>query len=436
MTAPENTTEPASGGRPPGETTGADAPAGEPPGTPPGAAPSRAVSSEGRTRLAAMAAFLIVGLSYASFLIRVPSLKVEHELSAGQLGLLLVVPSVSALVAMQLAGGLVARYGSAPIARVTGVALPLSLVGLALAGDPIQLAVALVVFGVIDGLLDVSMNAHAIAVERVLKRPVMNRCHAAWSIGAMAASVLGGLAIQAGLSPMTHFLVLGVAVALLALVTGLWMLPASADRHAGREGEEGERKARVRWRDGWTPRVLMFGAMGAVILVVEGAVGNWSGVFLLEDRGATLAVASLGYTFFNLCQTAGRLVGDRLHERYGAPVLVGVSGGIALCGLLTVVLSPGVAVAIAGFAVVGIGLSVLLPLIFSAVGHGGAEGLGAAAALARFTTLTYSGLLLGPVLVGWFAELVGLAATFGGLLVLLALVVLNARATGTADRRS
>jgi len=209
------------------------------------------------------------------------------------------------------------------------------------------------------------------------------------------------------------------------------MLPASADRHAI---QGSEKKVRVKWRDGWTRRVLMFGAMGAVILILEGAVGNWSGVFLLEERGATLAVASLGYTFFNLCQTAGRLVGDRLHERYGAPTLVRVSGGIALCGLLLVVFSPGVVVAIAGFAVVGIGLSVLLPLIFSAVGHGGAEGLGAAAALARFTTLTYSG-LLGPVLVGWFAEFVGLAATFAGLLVLLALVVLNARSTGTADRK-
>ncbi|MEU3164632.1 MFS transporter [Streptosporangium sp. NPDC006930] len=428
MTAPENMTEPASGGRPPKDPPGVDSPAGEPPGTPPEAVMSRAA---GLTRLAAMSAFLIVGISYASFLIRVPSLKVEHDLSAGQLGLLLVVPSVSALVAMQLAGGLVARYGSAPIARVTGVALPLSLVGLALASDPIQLAVALVIFGLIDGLLDVSMNAHAIAVERAHKRSVMNRCHAAWSIGAMIASVLGGLAIQAGLTPMSHFLWLGVAVALFSLVTGMWMLPASADRHAP---QEGEKKVRVKWRDGWTPRVLMFGAMGAVILILEGAVGNWSGVFLLEDRGATLAVASLGYTFFNLCQTAGRLVGDRLHERYGAPALVRVSGGIALCGLLMVVLSPGIVVAIAGFAVVGIGLSVLLPLIFSAVGHGGAEGLGAAAALARFTTLTYSGLLLGPVLVGWFAEFVGLAVTFAGLLVLLALVVLNARSTGTADR--
>ncbi|MGI5272537.1 MFS transporter [Nonomuraea sp. CA-218870] len=382
----------------------------------------------GLTRLAAMSAFLIVGLAYASFLIRVPTLKVEHGLSEGQLGLLLFVPSVCALISMQLTGALVARFGSAPIARVTGVALPLSLLGIALAADPIQLAVALAVFGLIDGLLDVSMNAHAIAVERTLKRAVMNRCHAAWSIGALAASLLGGLVLQGGVSLTAHFVWMGLGVAVLALVTGLWMLPPGADRQPDQE-----KKIKVRWGAGWTPRVLLLGAMGASVLILEGAVGNWSGVLLLDERGATLAVASLGYTLFNICQVGGRLVGDRLHERYGAPLLVRVSGGIALAGLALVVAGPNAAVTIAGFGVVGAGLSVLLPLIFSAVGHG--SSVGAATALARFTTMTYSGLLMGPVLIGWLAEAVGLVVIFAGLLLLLAVVIVNAGATRAADQR-
>lgn len=380
------------------------------------------------TRLAAMSTFLIVGLAFATFLIRVPTLKLEHGLSDGQLGLLLVIPSICAVISMQITGALVARFGSAPIARITGVALPLSLVGIALAADPIQLAVALALFGLIDGFLDVSMNSHAIAVERTLKRAVMNRCHAAWSIGALGASLLGGLTLQAGISLATHFAWVGVGVALLALVTGFWMLPGGADQRP-----EPDKKIRMRWRAGWTPRVLLLGAMGASVLILEGAVGNWSGVLLIDDRGATLAVASLGYILFNICQVGGRLVGDRLHEKYGAPLLVRVSGAIALAGLAMVVAVPNAVVSIVGFGVVGVGLSVLLPLIFSAVGHGSSDG--AAMALSRFTTMTYSGLLFGPVLIGWIAEAVGKVTTFAGLLLLLTVVIFNARATASADLR-
>lgn len=384
------------------------------------------------TRWAAAAAFFIVGLIFAAYFIRVPTLKLAHGLSAGQLGLLLVLPSLTAVLTMQLTGGLVARFGSAPIVRITAVGLPLTLVGIGLAGDPLQLMIALTLFGAVDGLLDVAMNSHAIAVERERKRPIMNSCHAAWSIGAMAGSLLGGLAIQADLTLTQHFGILAAVVVVLGLVTGRHLLPASADRTADRE-----RGGRAGWRAGWTPRVLMFGVMGAVVLLCEGAVGNWSGVFLHEERGASLATASVGYIAFTVCQTAGRLVGDRLQERYGAPPLVRWSGIIAVAGLAVVVLSPPPVLGIAGFALLGIGLSVLLPVIFSSVGHSGANSdtATAAAALSKFTTLTYSGLLMGPVLIGWLAEVFGLTATLGGLLVLMVAVTLNAPATAVADRR-
>lgn len=409
MTEPERTTEPGAGGAQDGR--------------------------ERLTRWAAAAAFLIVGLVFSSYFVRVPTLKLTHDLSAGQLGFLLVLPTVAAVVVMQRTGALVARFGSATVVRISAVALPISLIGLAVAGDPIQLAVALLIFGAVDGLIDVSMNAQAIAAERRLKRPIMNGCHAAWSIGAMAGSGLGGLAIQAGLSITAHYLILAAATVLLALVSGRYLLPAAADRAEARDESA---KAKVGWRAGWTPRVLMFGLMGGIVLLCEGAVGNWSGVFLHEDRGATLSVAALGYIGFTVCQTAGRLVGDRLQQRHGAPRLVRWSGTAGVIGLGVAVLSPLPALSIAGFALLGVGLSVLLPIIFAAVGHGGAESdtATAAAALSRFTTLTYTGLLLGPVIIGWSAELIGLTATLLVLLVLLVGVTLNAGATADADRRA
>ena len=359
---------------------------------------------------------------FASYFVRIPSLKIELGLSEGQLGLLLMLPVLSGMVAMQLTGRLVARFGSAPVVRATAVALPVSLLGFALAGDLPRFAVVLLVLGAVDGLIDVSMNAHAVAVERALKRPVMNGCHAAWSIGAAIGSLLGGAAIKAGLSLAQHYLALTVVLVALSLVTGRHLLPASADRTGGRAAGGGRRAG---WRSGWTPRVLVLGATGTVVLVCSGVVGNWSGVFLHDELGASLATASLGYIGYNVCEAGVRLVGDRLHERYGASALVRCCGAVAVAGLAVVVFSPVPATAVAGFALLGLGLSVLVPVILGAVGHDGAESgsAGAADALAKVSTLTYSGLLVGPMTVGWFAEAFGLTATLGGLLVVLAVTL-------------
>ncbi len=406
-------------------------------------------------RWATATAFVLVGLVFSSYLVRMPTFKLALGLSDGQLGLMMVVPTVSALVVMQVSGSLVARFGSSVIVRISSVALPVALVGVGLAGDAWWFVVALLAFGALDGLIDVSMNAHAVAVERRLGRSVMSGCHAGWSIGAMVGSGLGGIAIKIGLSPTWHFVALGAAVVILALVAGRYLLPAAADRAvspdtpaasgmpgAADEGTAGTgtapRRNRAAWRAGWSRRVLVFGAMGAVAMLTEGAVGSWSGIFLHDDLNATLATASLGYIGFAVCQTGVRLIGDRLRDRYGAPVLFRWSGALGVVGLALAVLSPGPALAIAGFTLMGAGLAVLLPIIFSAVGHGGTDegAAGAAAALSRFSTLTYAGLLLGPVLIGWFAEAFGLTVTLAGLLVLMLAVTLNAKATAPAGRRA
>jgi MFS family permease len=164
------------------------------------------------------------------------------------------------------------------------------------------------------------------------------------------------------------------------------------------------------------------------VLTCEAAVANWSGVLLHENLGATLGVAALGYIAFTACETAGRLVGDRLVARYAARVLVRVGAVIAAAGLAIVVLSPWSILTIAGFAVMGLGLATPLPVIFSVVGHLGAGGAGAATLVARLTTMTYSGILLGPAIIGWLAQAIGLTWTLGALIPLLCLVGYHAKA--------
>lgn len=324
-------------------------------------------------RWAVTALFAANGLTIAALAVRTPSLKIEHGLTAGQLGVVSALFGVAAVLSMQLTGGLAARLGSAWILRPTTLVLPFALLGVGLAEGLAALAAAMLFFGAVHGLVDVTMNAHAVAVERELGRPIMNGCHAAWSIGAVTGSVAGGAAAQAGLSLASHYLVMGVGLVVLALLAAPRLLPARADRQPRPVAAD-----RPGWRTGWTPRLLVLGAMGATVLTVEAAVANWSGVYLHDDLGASLGVASLGYIVFIACETAGRLVGDRLFTRFPARTLVGAGTLVAAGGLTVVVLSPWASLTIAGFTIMGLGLATPLPVLFSVIGHLGADGPGAA----------------------------------------------------------
>ncbi|WP_152563747.1 MFS transporter [Actinomadura welshii] len=377
----------------------------------------RAAPRAALARWAVTVLFAANGLTIAALAVRTPSLKIEHGLTAGQLGVVSALFGVAAVLSMQLTGGLAARLGSASILRSATLVLPFALLGVGLADGLAALAAAMLFFGAVHGLVDVTMNAHAVAIERELGRPIMNGCHAAWSIGAVTGSVAGGAAAQAGLSLASHYLVVGVGLVVLALLAAPRLLPAFADRQP-RPTAAADRPG---WRTGWTPRLLVLGTMGATVLTVEAAVANWSGVYLHDDLGASLGVASLGYIAFIACETAGRLAGDRLFTRFPARTLVGTGTLVAAGGLTVVVLSPWASLTIAGFTIMGFGLATPLPVLFSVIGHLGADGPGAAGLLARFTTMTYSGILLGPALIGWLAQGIGLTWTLTALIPLLAL---------------
>ncbi|MET8249527.1 hypothetical protein ABZV31_37290 [Streptomyces sp. NPDC005202] len=167
---------------------------------------------------------------------------------------------------------------------------------------------------------------------------------------------------------------MGVAMVALTLTAGRHLLPAQADRTGRRATDRREADAPSGARSGvwagWSTRLLLLGLTGTVVLVCSGVVGNWGGIYLHDVLGASLATASLGYIAYSACDADGRLVGDRLHERYGARALVRRGGVVAVVGLAVVVLALGPVAAVAGFTLFGLGLSVLMPVIFSSVGHG------------------------------------------------------------------
>lgn len=396
--------------------------------------PAAVVSQDAavRARWAVTAVFLVNALLLVTYIVRIPSLKLQHALSESQLGIVLTLFGVAAILTMQFVGGLVARFGSVHIIRLGLVLVPVMLAAIGISGDMLQLCASVTLMGVVYGMLDVAMNAHAVAVERIRSRPIMNGCHAAWTIGAVVSSLLGAGAIRAGVSSTVHLLSLAGVLLLAGLVVSLWLLPASADRLA--KPADGAKPARVGWRSGWTRPVLLLCLMGMTVMLCEAAVISWSGVYLHESRMASLTVATFGYMAFTLMQTAGRLVGDRLTMRFGIVGLLRVHTLVAAAGLLIVVIGQSPALGIIGFGVMGAGMSVLIPLIFSAVGHAGGDGPGAAGGVARATTFTYGGALLGPAIIGWFAQGFGLQWTFAGLIPIMVLVVLGSGRIGAAKR--
>lgn len=382
-----------------------------------------------RGRWAITAVFFLNGLTLGSYIIRLPSLKIDQHLTTAQLGLVATLFGAAALITMQFVGALVARHGSGCVIRLTLFAMPAVLVGIGFSRGFGGLSAAMVALGAVHGTLDVSMNAHAVAVERRLARPILSGCHAAWSVSAVVASIIGGALITAGLPTLTHFVGIAAVVMIAGCAVGSYLLPGSADRAgvANAVPPTAEAQSRANWRSGWSRAAIALGLTGTAVMVVEGAAMTWSGVFLHDSRGASLTLAAMAVTAFTACQTSARLVGDRLTMRYGASNLFRVGGLVATVGLAVAVLSPHVAGAVAGFAIVGLGTSLLLPLTFSAAGHAGGAGPGAATFVARFTTFTYAGILLGPALIGWLAQVMGLQWTLGLLAPLLGAVALLGR---------
>lgn len=273
------------------------------------------------------------------------------------------------------------------------------------------------------------MNAHAVAVERRAGRRILSGCHAAWSVSAVVASLATAGPPRAGVPLRAHFVGAAAVLVVGGLVLGALLLPA-ADRESGpaparrQSGRATSRRSRERAGGAWSGAFVALGLAGTALMICEGAALGWGPIFLHGSRGLSLGLAATAVTAYAGGQTAVRVIGDRLATRHGARKVFRTSGLVAAVGLAVAVLANAPAAAVAGFAVMGAGMSVLLPLAFSAVGR--TEGMSTATAVSRLTTFTYTGVLLGPAVVGWAAELTGLTRTLTALLpVLLAVALLT-----------
>jgi len=349
-----------------------------------------------RARRAVLAVFALNGFALGGWFVRIPAVQDRLGIGEGLLGVALLGAAVGALLSMTVTGALISRLGSRRVVGATALLLPISLIPLALAPNVVALALALLLVGAANGALDVSMNSHAVAVEDRYGRRIMSSFHAAFSFGALAGSVLGGGVAYLGVEVLPHFLVVFVLATLAAVPAYRALLPSNAD------AAEGGAPAFARP----TRALFGLGVISFCVLLGEGAMSDWSAVYLDNALETGPGFAAAGYAAFSLTMALGRLFGDRLADRFGPTRLVRLCGAVAAVGLGVALAVGDPVFALVGFACAGAGFSVVFPLALSAAGQ--TEDVATGPALAAVSTAAYTGFLVGPPTIGFVAEFAGL----------------------------
>lgn len=360
--------------------------------------------------------FVLNGALFGIWASRIPAVTQIHSLDPASLGLLLLCMGAGAVTAFPIAGRTSDRYGSAVVCRGIAVVYALALIAIAMSPTVAVLAAMLFIFGATHGAMDVAMNAWAAEVERAATRPMMASFHAMFSVGTGLGAASGYLAVSNGIGLLMHFTVMSVVLAAVCLAL-----------------------AAIDWRSETEPTQAaapLFALPRGVLLVVgfvafcssvgEGAMADWSAVFLVTVATVTEAQAALGYTAFSCAMVVMRFLGDRTVTRLGPLLAARVSGVAAAVGSSLAVLGGSLTASLAGFTLMGIGYAVIMPLCFSRAANDSTIKPGAA--LASVATLGYGGMLIGPPLIGFVAGLTSLRTAFLLLPLLAVFIVVFSKA--------
>jgi predicted MFS family arabinose efflux permease len=372
-------------------------------------------------RLATFLVFSVNGAMIGTWVAHIPWLQGQLGISRATLGLCLLCMAAGALVSMPLTGHLIDRRPTATVTRSATLvfclmpALPL------LATGPYMLGAILFVFGASNGAMDVAMNAHGVSIQKELGQPIMSSFHGGWSVGGFVAAGLVAVAAAAGLDPRVESVLVGVALLLLSLWVTRRLGAANAHSSAGHGLALPTRP------------VILIGALCFLVMLTEGAIGDWSGIYLRQNAGASPAAAAMAFTGFSLGMAVARLGGDVVNARVGAGRLLRAGTALVALALGGLLLIGEMVPAVIGFALCGLGIANAVPLLFSAAGRIHPPGPSLAAAF----TLGYTGFVVGPPVIGLLSDQIGLSRTLA-LLVLapVTVTVLGRRAIGKSNRIS
>jgi MFS family permease len=373
---------------------------------------------------AVVARFLIHGLAISTWVSRIPYIKTSLHLGDGVFGITLLGSAVGSIIGIPVCGWFVARYGSRRACTWTSIGLCVSLVLPALAFNAVTLFAALFIFGGMAGSNDVAMNAQAVSVERLLGSPTMSRFHAMFSLGGIIGAAAGGLIAAHIVPALAHFLVASAIFLTFSLWTAPLIMEARLDepRLDKPAPVAGLRMRRL------PVALLALGAIGFCIFLSEGAIADWTAIYLKQVLGAGPGVAASGYAVFSAAMAVFRLCGDSITARLGPAWTIRAGGILAACGLTSALLVHSPYWALPGFALAGAGFSSIIPLVFAAGGR--IKSVSEGAGVAAVSGIGYIGFLVGPPMIGFISQLTSLRV---GLFVIVLLSAFAAALVNMAD---
>jgi MFS family permease len=350
-----------------------------------------------RARRSVFLTFAIAGVGMAAWVPRIPEIKSHLDLSAGTLGVALLGPALGALIAMTIVPTVATRLGTAAATRAF-TALYLLLIWLpGLSQSFPELLGLLLLTGLGIGGMDVAMNSQAVSVEKAYGRPLMSGFHAAWSLGSLLGAAIGtaGAAGHVPIALQQAILCAVVAVVFVPVARGFLADPTQ------REPAPVAEDARVRRFDILSLRLVLLGLGGIAAMLAEGSVGDWSGILLRDSLHAGPGLVGLGFVAFMATQTSGRLLGDRFVLRVGRIKAIATVSLVGSVGLAAGMGTHTLVGTVIGFALLGIGVSITVPLSISAAADGHAN---AGPSIALVSSFSYTGFLIGPTAIGFFAQ--------------------------------
>ncbi|GIJ43964.1 MFS transporter [Virgisporangium aliadipatigenens] len=358
-----------------------------------------------QARIAVGAAYAAQGFSFAALLTQTNVLKDRFGFTDGELSLVLLAVPLVAGIGSIVAGALAPRLGSAPVLRVGGPLVCAALVAVGAASSVPALAAALVLLGLGLGIVDATMNMQGVAVERRYGRPLLSSFHGWWSLGAVAGALTTAATAKAGLTVLESLTAAALVGLVLTLAAGPRELRRAEETALAPSTVDAAAVAAIPWRP-----VALIGTAVMLMYVADSATSNWSAVFLDDVLESSRSVAALGVFAYQCATMLGRAAADRLVRQYGPAVVTRAGAAIGGVGLLVVAAAPDSGVALAGFALQGLGLCVVVPLSFSAAGRLDPAHTGVA--VARVNLFNYAGFVVGAGLIGVVAEAADLRWAF------------------------
>lgn len=357
--------------------------------------------------------FFCCGLVFSTWAARIPFIKDRFELNDAALGGILFMLPLGSISALPIAGWVIGRFGSRRVTAFSAMIYAFLLWQLSVVNAVETLTLVLFLFGFVGDLMNISMNTQGLSVQRLLKKPILSGLHAQWSFGALAGALAGGWSLRISLTTHQHFLIIAVLVTLVSILFSYFMVADNPQEDTGRKN--------FTWPD---KSIFLLGMICFCNTMAEGAMADWSSLYYRQLIDDNSQVTTTGYVAFTLAMAVGRLGGDRVIQilRYRKTLML--NGLLTTTGLILAIAWPHPVAVIIGYALVGFGVSSVIPIVYMIVGK--SSNLAPAAALSAVSAIGFTGFLIGPPVIGLIAQHSGLRlsllviALLGGMIFLLA----------------